>query len=126
MAEVPSPREVRTYRAWGAARRITEGVRDPAFRELLQRIDGGPMHHCSPPVLLPEGAEAFRTMISAIDAAQDEVLLETYILRDDTLGVSVQQTLVRAAARNPLMKRRASWMPSTYIRIDVVSSSYSR
>ena len=112
MAEVPSPREVRTYRAWGAARRITEGVRDPAFRELLQRIDGGPMHHCSPPVLLPEGAEAFRTMISAIDAAQDEVLLETYILRDDTLGVSVQQTLVRAAARGV----------RTYVMADAVGS----
>ena len=57
------------------------------------------MHQCPPPVLLPDGAEAFRTMIAAIDASQDEVLLETYILRDDTLGVSVQQALVRAAAR---------------------------
>jgi cardiolipin synthase len=99
MADVPSLREVRTYRAWGAARRFTEGVRDPAFRELLQLIDGGPMHQCPPPVLLPDGAEAFRTMIAAIDVAQDEVLLETYILRDDTLGASVQQALVRAAAR---------------------------
>jgi cardiolipin synthase len=112
MADGPSPREVRTYRAWGAARRFPEGVRDPAFRELLQLIDGGPMHQCPPPVLLPDGANAFRTMIAAIDAAQDEVLLETYILRDDTLGVSVQQALVRAAARGV----------RTYVLADAVGS----
>ena len=112
MADAPVPREVRTYRAWGAARRCTEGVRDPAFRDLLQLIDGGPMHQCPPPVLLPDGAEAFRTMIAAIDAAQDEVLLETYILRDDTLGASVQQALVRAAARGV----------RTYVLADAVGS----
>ena len=112
MADVPSLREVRTYRAWGAARRFAEGVRDPAFRELLQLIDGGPMHQCPPPMLLPDGAEAFRTMIAAIDAARDEVLLETYILRDDTLGASVQQALVRAAARGV----------RTYVLVDAVGS----
>jgi len=112
MADAPSPREVRTYRAWGVARRFTEGVRDPAFRELLQQIDGGPMHQCPPPVLLPDGAEAFRTMITAIDAAQDEVLLETYILRDDLLGASVQQALVRAATRGV----------RTYVLADAVGS----
>ena len=70
------------------------------------------MHQCPPPVLLPDGAEAFRTMIAAIDAAQDEVLLETYILRDDTLGASVQQALVRAAARGV----------RTYVLADAVGS----
>ncbi len=112
MGDVPSLREVRSYRAWGAARRFTEGVRDPAFRELLQLIDGGPMHQCPPPVLLSDGADAFRTMIVAIDAAQEEVLLETYILRDDTLGESVQQALVRAAARGV----------RTYVLADAVGS----
>ncbi len=112
MGDVPSPREVRTYRAWGAARRFTEGVRDPAFRELLQRIDGGPLHQCPPPVLLPDGAHAFGAMINAIDAALEEVLLETYILRDDKLGESVQQALVRAAARGV----------RTYVLADAVGS----
>ena len=112
MADAPSPREVRTYRAWGAARRFTEGVRDPAFRALLQLIDGGLMHQCPPPVLLPDGADAFRTMIAAIDAACEEVLLETYILRDDTLGASVQEALVRAATRGI----------RTYVLADAVGS----
>ncbi len=112
MADAPSSREVRTYGAWVAARRFTAGVRDPAFRELLQLIDGGPMHQCPPPRLLPDGAEAFRTMIDAIDLAQDEVLLETYILRDDKLGTAVQQSLVRAAARGV----------RTYVLADAVGS----
>ena len=112
MVDAKSPREVRAYRAWGAARRCTEGVRDPAFRELLHMIDGGPMHQCPPLVLLPDGADAFRTMIAAIDASLEEVLLETYILRDDKLGDAVQQALVRAAARGV----------RTYVLADAVGS----
>jgi cardiolipin synthase len=99
MTDARPPREVRAYRAWGAARHLAGGVRDPAFRDLVQRIDGGPLHRCPPVVLLVDGAEAFRVMMQAIDVAREEVLLETYILRDDTLGTSVQQALVRAAVR---------------------------
>lgn len=116
MADATAPREVRTDHAWGAARRLAEGVRDPGFRDLLQRIDGGPMHQCPPPRLLPDGAEAFATMIAAIDAAREEVLLETYILRDDKLGASVQQSLVRAAQRGL----------RTYVLADAVGSIGTR
>ncbi|QJR36935.1 phospholipase D-like domain-containing protein [Gemmatimonas groenlandica] len=112
MADRHSPREVRTYRAWGAARRFTEGVRDPAFRELLQLIDGGSLHGCPPLVLLPDGAQAFQRMIASMDSAQEEVLLETYIMRDDKLGESVQQALIRAAARGV----------RTYVLADAVGS----
>ncbi len=94
-----APREVRAYRAWGAARQITLGVRDPAFRDLVQRIDGGPLHDCPPVRLLIDGEEAFRIMREAIAASREEVLLETYILRDDRLGQDVQLSLIAAAAR---------------------------
>ncbi len=93
------PRKYRRYRAWAAARRIPGGVRAPAFRELVQRIDRGPLHDCPPVELLIDGDDAFRTMMLAMDAAQDEVLLETYIMRDDRLGQAVQEALLRAAAR---------------------------
>ena len=96
--ELP-PREVRSYRAWGAARRLPGGVRDPGFRDLVQLIDGGPLHHCPPVELLADGERAFRVMMQAIDAAAEEVLLETYILRDDKLGAAMQQALMRAARR---------------------------
>ena len=112
MAESRPPREVRMYRAWGAARRFTNGVRDFAFRELVQLIDGGAMHECPPPVLLPDGAQAFQAMITAMDGAREEVLLETYIMRDDRLGEAVQQALIRAASRGV----------RTYVLADAVGS----
>lgn len=74
-------------------------LRDPGFRDLVQLIDGGPLHHCPPVELLADGERAFRVMMRAIDAAAEEVLLETYILRDDKLGAAMQQALMRAAAR---------------------------
>lgn len=57
------------------------------------------MHRCPPVRLLPDGEEAFARMRQAIAEAREEILLETYILRDDTLGVTVQEALVAAAAR---------------------------
>ncbi len=92
-------RAERAWRVWGLARRLPGGVRDAEFRALAQRIDGGPLHLCPPVRLLPDGEDAFARMRAAIADARDEVLLETYILRDDRLGVSVQSALLAAAAR---------------------------
>lgn len=99
MTPAPITRAERAWRVWGAARLLPGGVRDAAFRSLAQRIDGGPVHRCPPPQLLPDGEEAFARMQAAIAEAREEVLLETYILRDDKLGVSVQAALMQAAAR---------------------------
>lgn len=86
-------------RAWAAARVIEQGVRDPAFRTLVQQLDDAPMHVAPPVRLLPDGAEAFARMQEAMAAAREEILLETYILRDDRLGASVQAALATAAQR---------------------------
>lgn len=91
--------EARAWRVWSHARALGDGVRDPEFRALVQRIDGGPLHRCPPVRLLPDGEEAFGRMRAAIAEAREEVLLETYILRDDRLGVSMQTALLEAAAR---------------------------
>lgn len=99
VGEAIIPRELRAWRAWGVARRLVVGVRDPHFRDLVQRIDGGPLHLCSPVTLLTDGETAFTRMREAIESAREEVLLETYILRDDQLGESVRQALLAAARR---------------------------
>lgn len=99
VGEAIIPRELRAWRAWGVARRLVAGVRDPHFRDLVQRIDGGPLHLCSPVTLLTDGETAFTRMREAIESAREEVLLETYILRDDQLGESVRQALLAAARR---------------------------
>jgi cardiolipin synthase len=49
--------------------------------------------------LLQGGDELFPNMVQAIDAAQREVWLATYIFHDDAAAVSVAEALMRAAAR---------------------------
>lgn len=49
--------------------------------------------------MFTDGELAFARMREAIDAAREEVLLETYILRDDQVGMSMRRALLAAAAR---------------------------
>lgn len=49
--------------------------------------------------LLENGAEFFPALLRAIDAAREEVRLETYIFECDEIGEAVLAALVRAAAR---------------------------
>jgi cardiolipin synthase len=49
--------------------------------------------------LLENGEEYFPRLIDAIDAAAQEILLETYIFRDDDVGKPLVAALVRAAGR---------------------------
>lgn len=95
---IPRPL-LRPLKAWAAARVIDDGVRNAAFRTLVQQIDDAPLHVAPPVRLLPDGAEAFARMQEAMATAREEILLETYILRDDRLGASVQSALALAAQR---------------------------
>ena len=49
--------------------------------------------------LLRSGAAYFPALVAAVDAAEREVWLETYILADDPAGRAVAEALVRAASR---------------------------
>lgn len=49
--------------------------------------------------LLESGSEFFPSLIAAIDRAEREVLLETYIYADDASGRAVTEALLRARAR---------------------------
>lgn len=74
-------------------------MRDPGFIDLVQRIEGGPRHRCPPIRLLVDGEQTFQEVVRCLDAAKSEILLETYILRDDRIGASVKAALVAAVAR---------------------------
>ena len=52
--------------------------------------------HCT---LLHSGADYFPALLAAIDAAQQSIVLETYIFADDATGHSVRDALLAAAAR---------------------------
>jgi len=93
------PRALQADRAWARARTLPLGVRDPAFRALVQQIDGSPWHGLAAIDVFEDGAETFDAIISAIEHASGEVLLETYILRDDRIGERLRRALSDAASR---------------------------
>jgi cardiolipin synthase A/B len=49
--------------------------------------------------LLENGEEFFPAVFEAIDAARDEVLIETFILFEDKVGLALRDAIVRAANR---------------------------
>ena len=49
--------------------------------------------------LCETGGEFFRALIERIDAAREQVMLETYIFCDDAAGRPVSDALIRAAQR---------------------------
>jgi cardiolipin synthase len=66
---------------------------------LAREIKRGPWHLAEHAELLVDGAEAFDAMLGAIASAREEVLLETYIMRDDRIGERVADALGEIAAR---------------------------
>ncbi len=110
------PRELRRYRAWALAQAIPVGVRDERFLELVQRIEGGAYHRAPPITLLVDGEAAFTAMLQGIAEAREEVLLETYILRDDRIGVQVQQALIAAVQRGVRVSVLADAIGSFFTR----------
>jgi len=99
MAVEPLPRELRRYRAWALAQAMPSGVRDPAFLDLVQRIERTSFHAAPRIALFDNGERAFDAVLADLAQARDEILLETYILRDDRIGTSVQLALIAAAQR---------------------------
>jgi cardiolipin synthase len=91
---VMTPRE-----AWKAATQLPAGVCDPGFRSLVTQIDPAPIHPCPPTQLLVDGAEAFKTIAVALAEAKEEILVETYILRDDRIGQGLLGHLSDAVKR---------------------------
>ena len=93
------PRELRAYRTWALARRLPGGVRDDEFIDLVQRIEDGLRHRCPPVRLFVDGEEAFHDVVHWLHEAREEILVETYILRDDRIGTVVKEALAAAAGR---------------------------
>ena len=74
-------------------------VRDPEFEALVHRVDTGPLHRGNEVTLFFDGDQAFSSIAEAIETARREILLETYILKDDAAGYALIECLARAAAR---------------------------
>ena len=60
--------------------------------------------------LLHSGTEFFPALITAVDAAQTEIYLETYIFAADETGEEVKAALKRAASRGVAVKVITDWL----------------
>ncbi len=110
------PKELRATHVGRLAEALPAGVRDPGFERLIALIDTGPIHTTESVEIYTNGDVAFGAMLDAIRGARSEVLLETYILRDDALGNEVVDRLGKAAARGVTVRVLAdafgSWATS--------------
>jgi cardiolipin synthase len=93
------PRVFRTRRVGRLAAAFPGGLRDPDFARLLHLIDESPVHSGNRATLLARGDQAFAAMERAIAGARREVLLESYIFKDDSAGRAVLGSLAAAAER---------------------------
>src|SRR4029077_16204611 len=107
-------------RAFRLAEALHEGIEDPGFAELLERIDTGVFHPGNRIEVFFRGMDAFASMLEAVAQAREEVLLESYIFKHDATGQLFADALARAAGRGVAVRvladgfgswatRRAFW-----------------
>lgn len=78
---------------------LPDGLEDPGFVEILSRIEQSPLHAGNSARVYFRGVDAFAAMLEDLRGAASEILLETYILRDDETGRRFQEALVAASRR---------------------------
>jgi cardiolipin synthase len=98
------PTALRPGRVRRLAAALPEGVADPEFEGLLAAIEQEPLHAGNRVEVFFRGAEAFASMLAAVEDARIEVLLESYIFKDDPTGREFQQALIAAAKRGVVVR----------------------
>jgi len=78
---------------------LPDGLRDPGFAVLLRRIDESPIFEGNRVRSFFRGPDTFDAMRAAVDQARREVLVESYIFKDDATGRTLMETLGRAVIR---------------------------
>jgi cardiolipin synthase len=110
------PEEYQPRNVLFLAAKISDGLRDPDFVKLVSRIDSGPVHNGNKVQLFMDGREAFAAIHEAMNSAREEILLETYILRDDSTGLELKDTLARASARGVTVRVLADGFGSSAVK----------
>jgi cardiolipin synthase len=93
------PPELRIGQVERLAEGLAAGIEDPGFEFLLRRIDGAPFLGGNQVEVFFDGRAAFTAMRDAVRAAREEVLLESYIFKDDSTGRSFLEETKAAAQR---------------------------
>ncbi|HYB52723.1 MAG TPA: phospholipase D-like domain-containing protein [Thermoanaerobaculia bacterium] len=106
------PAELQPENVTRLASALPEGLRDPGLAALLARIDEGHFLGGNRIEIYTRGEEAFGAMCAAIDQARSEVLVESYILKDDATGHGFADRLAAAAARGATVRVLADFFGS--------------
>jgi len=93
------PAELHVEAVGKLAAALPEGLRDPGFAVLLRRIDESPILEGNRVRAFFRGPETFDAMRAVVDAAREEVLVESYIFKGDATGRSFLETLAHAVGR---------------------------
>ena len=112
------PRELRVGRVGRLAAALPQGIDDPGFEVLLRRIDGAPFFGGNRVDVFFNGADAFRAMRESGQAAQREILLESYMFKDDTTGRQYLEGIKAAAARGVAVRVLADALGSHSTRAE--------
>lgn len=110
------PPSYRPGRVGELAASLPEGLADPALPVLLQRIDSSPFLGGNSVEVYVEGEVAMSAMAEAVRGAGHEVLLESYIFKDDEAGRHFQQELKAAARRGVSVRVLADGLGSITTR----------
>jgi cardiolipin synthase len=98
------PPELRADNVGRLASALPKGLRDDGFARLLRRIDEAPILEGNRVRAYFRGEEAFAAARQAIDDAKSEVLVESYILKDDRTGLTFLDVVARAVERGVIVK----------------------
>lgn len=93
------PKKLRAENVVRLATAWADGVRAPEFEQLVGRIDTGPIHQGDRIDVFHRGPDALEAVRKAIEQAEEEILLETYILKDDATGRGLLGLLAAAVQR---------------------------
>jgi len=112
------PRELRRGRVERLAAALPEGIADLGFEILLRRIDGAPFLGGNSIEVYVDGRSAFSGMRKAVAAARHEILLESYIFKDDATGRVFLNEAKAAAARGVQVRVLADALGSSETHVE--------
>ncbi len=108
MASLPGSASTRrdrsALRAGELAGAFSGGVSDPGLASLLERMQQRPVRAGNRVRLFFRGEEAFDAMLADVASASSEILLESYILKDDEVGKRFEAALGAAVGRDVVVR----------------------
>jgi cardiolipin synthase len=98
------PPELTARRIGRLAAALPTGARGEEIETLLRRVEAKPIHPGNQLEIYHSGEAAFAAMFQAVAAARLEVLLESYIFKDDAVGRDMLDELAAAARRGVVVR----------------------